>query len=112
MIRIVLISLVVCITMITLTGCQESDSNLVQRARLVGNENLKLKNQLKEKDQEIALLKKDFENLEAEKALAIEEAGNANFKILQLLLESEQNKEKLIQKNAILKEELEKLKAQ
>ncbi len=109
--RTILMSLLVCIS-ILLTGCQESDSNLVQRARFVGNENLKLKNQLKEKDLEIAQLKKDIQNLEAENVRAAQAAGDANIKILRTLAETEQGNQALLQENEKLKEELEKLKAQ
>lgn len=103
---------VFCIVLIMMAGCQESDSTLVQRARLVGNENLKLKDQLQEKDQQIAQLKEDIEKLEAEKVQIIQESGDTNIKIMRIVAETEQRNQALTDENAKLKEELEKLKAQ
>ena len=74
-------SLVFCLTLITLTGCQESESEIVQRARLIGNENLKLKKQLQEKDHQIEQLKKDVQAAEADALKAQEDAGNATMKL-------------------------------
>ena len=110
--RMIVMSLVICIILVMLTGCQESNANLIQRARLVGNENLKLKKQLEEKDLQIAQLQKDIEKLEAEKLQETQKSGDTNFRLLQLLGEAEKNKETLMQENEALKAELEKLKTQ
>ncbi len=54
------------------TGCQESGRKTDRRAQLVGQENLQLKKQIQEKEQEIERLKKEIENLQ-EKAQKDEE---------------------------------------
>ena len=110
--RTILMSLIACIAVPMLTGCQESDSSMVQRARLVGNENLKLKKEIEEKDARITQLQKQIEDLKAENAKAMEESGNANFKLVQMFADSEKANEKLTQENKELKEQLQKLKAQ
>ncbi|MBL7215848.1 MAG: hypothetical protein ISS71_09250 [Phycisphaerae bacterium] len=113
--RTIVTSLVICIALITLTGCQksqESDSGLIQRARLVGNENLQLKKQLEEKDLKIAQLEKDIEQLKTEKAQAAQKAGDTNFRIMQIVAETEKKNQALVQENEKLKQELKKLKVQ
>jgi cell division protein FtsB len=98
--------------MFLFAGCQESDASQIRRARLVANENIQLKKQLQEKDQQIEELKKQIEQIETESAEAIEKSGEASGKTLRLLLESEKSNEALILENERLKEEIEKLKAQ
>lgn len=110
--RTILMSLIVCIAVPMLTGCQESDSSMVQRARLVGSENLKLKKEIEQKEAQIAQLEKQIEELKAENAKAMEESGNANLKLIQMFADSEKTNEKLMQENKELKEQLQKLKAQ
>ena len=95
-----------------LAGCQESDANQIRRARVVGNENLQLKQDMKEKDQQIEDLKKEIEKIETESADAVERAGEMSIKSMRLLLESEKRAEGLLIENRKLEEELEKLKAQ
>lgn len=43
-----------------LTGCRQSDSQLVQRAKLVGSENIQLKKQLEQKEKEIQALRQQM----------------------------------------------------
>lgn len=99
---------------VMLCGCQESESESAQirRARLVGNENLQLKKDLAAKDAEIKQLKKEIEKIEAEKAEQIQKSGDANIKIMKIVLESEQKNAALQAENKTLKAELEKLKKQ
>lgn len=109
------ISLLLGITFMMLAGCQESkgsDTALIQRARLVGNENLQLKKQLEEKNQQIAQLKENIEQLETEKAEAARKAGDTNFRIMQIVAETEKRNEALTQENEKLKNRLEELKSQ
>ena len=94
------------------TGCQKSDASQIRKARLIGAENLKLKKQIEEKDQQIAELKKDIERIEAESAKKQEQAGETSIKSMRLLMESEKRAEGLLIENRKLKEELEKLKAE
>ena len=96
----------------TLSGCQESDASQIRRARLVANENIQLKKQLEEKDQQIEKLKKQILEIEEKTAKSVEQAGNTSIKSMRLLLESEKNNEALILENQKLEDELEKLKAQ
>ena len=110
--RTVVLSLLAGIAAMMLAGCQESESGQIQRARLVGSENLKLKKQLEEKDQQIAQLQDQIEQLKAESEKAAQDATNAYLTILETFTQTEQNNEKLIRENETLKEELEKLKAQ
>lgn len=91
-----------------LTGCQESESSQIQRARIVANENLQLKEQLDEKDQQIADLKKEIERIETEAAKKVETTGETIINSMRILLESEKQNEALRLENETLKKELEK----
>ena len=95
-----------------LAGCQESDAYQIRKARVIGNENLQLKQKLEEKDQQIVELKAKIEALEVENAKVIEQSGEASIKTLRMLLESEKRAEATVIENRKLEEELEKLKAQ
>jgi len=94
-----------------LAGCQESDATQIRKARLVANENLQLKKQLAEKDTQIQDLKKQIEEIEAEKAKADEEFGSTTIKTLQMVAETESRNQALTDENEKLKEEIESLKA-
>ena len=74
-----------------LTGCQESDSSQIRRARLIATENMQLKQDLKERNQQIEDLKTEIEKIETESAEAIERAGETSIKSMRLLLESDRN---------------------
>ncbi len=67
------------------SACQPSSDSMVRRAQLVGNENLKLKKEIQQKDAEIAELKKEIERLKAEYAKFQEDTGQSSIKLLQLL---------------------------
>ncbi len=100
------------LSVLLLTGCQESDAHQIRKARVIGNENLQLKKQLEEKDQQIEELTTQIEALEVEKAKVIEQSGETSIKTLRMLLESEKRAEAIVIENRKLEEELEKLKAQ
>ena len=53
--------LVVFVIAIILFGCSESQTNIEKRSRLVAAENLKLKNDLELRDQEVAKLKESYD---------------------------------------------------
>jgi len=72
-----------------LAGCQESDASQIRKARLVGTENLQLKQELEKKNQQIEELTAQIEALEVEKAKVIEQSGETSIKTLRMLLESE-----------------------
>ena len=95
-----------------LTGCQESDSSQIRRARLIATENMQLKQDLEDRDQQIEELKAQIEALELENAEVIEQSGEASIKTLRMLLESEKRAEAIVIENRKLEEELERLKAQ
>ena len=94
-----------------LAGCQESDASQIRRARVIGNENLQLKQELQEKDEQIAELTAQIEALEVEKAEVIEKSGEMSIKTMRMLLESEKRAEAIVIENRKLEAELEKLKA-
>ena len=110
--QIIILTTVSVIAILWGTGCQESDATQIRRARLVANENLQLKKQLKEKDDQIENLKKEIEKIESEMAQKEEQSGETSLKTLQMLVESEKRAEELAIENRKLKEELEKLKAE
>ncbi|OQY04035.1 MAG: hypothetical protein B6I25_07465 [Planctomycetales bacterium 4572_13] len=93
-----------------LAGCQESDASDIRRARVIGNENLQLKQDLEEKDQQIDKLTAQIEMLEAKNAEVIEQSGETSIKTLRMLLESEKRAEAIVIENRKLEKELEKLK--
>ena len=95
-----------------LTGCQESDSSQIRRARLIATENMQLKQDLEERNRQIEELKAQIEALELENAKVIEQSGEASIKTLRMLLESEKRAEAIVIENRKLKEEIEKLKPQ
>ena len=95
-----------------LTGCQESDSSQIRRARLIATENMQLKQDMEERNRQIEELKAQIEALELENAKVIEQSGEASIKTLRMLLESEKRAEAIVIENRKLEEELEKLKAQ
>ncbi len=68
-------------------SCQPSSDQMVRRAQLVGNENLKLKKELQQKDAEIANLKKEIDRLNAEHAKYEEDTGTTSTQLLRLLAE-------------------------
>jgi len=87
-------------------GSSGSDSAQIGRARMVGNENLKLKKQLDEKDLEIKDLEQKIADMEAENAKAMQDCGDANLKIMQLMAEAEQHVQELTAENQTLKDQL------
>jgi hypothetical protein len=110
--RYIFITRVIALCIPVLIGCQKADSTDIRRARLVANENLQLKKDLQEKDQQIESLKQEIERIESESAEKVERAGETSIKSMRLLLESEQRAEELLIENRKLNEELEKLKGQ
>ena len=99
------------VVMALLSGCSgsaTSESAQISRARMVGNENLKLKKQLADKDLQIKDLKKKNSDLEAEKAKIIQDSGDTNIKVMRIVAETEKRNQELTAENQTLKEQLEK----
>ena len=97
--------------LLSAAGCQEaeSDAALVRRARLVANENITLKKQLDEKDQQIARLEQQIEKLEQEKHKITKDTGEATLRMLQITAEAEQRATFLREENERLKQKLQEL---
>ena len=74
-----LLTAVFLLTVIFTAGCQESNKFSDKRAMLVGNENLQLKKQLKQKDSEIKALNGRIEGLKGD-IVKCEEKGKADVK--------------------------------
>ena len=110
--QIVLIILIVLLSVPLLTGCQESQAGQIRRARVIANENIELKQELKEKDEQIADLQKQIEEMEAKSAEQDKKFGETTLKTLKMLSESEVKYQALSAENEKLKEDIKKLKAQ
>ena len=110
--RLTTILFISALATLLLTGCQESDSSQIRRARLIATENMQLKQDLEERNRQIEELKAQIEALELENAKVIEQSGEASIKTLRMLLESEKRAEAIVIENRKLEEELEKLKTQ
>lgn len=97
---------------ILLAGCQESESDMIKRARLVGSENIQLKKQLAEKDKEIQKLEDEIARLEKERTKDQEEFSNTTINTLQLMADTLENNETLTAEIKALKEQLRQLQSQ
>ncbi|HEG43968.1 MAG TPA: hypothetical protein ENH94_07970 [Phycisphaerales bacterium] len=112
-----LLSAVFLLTVIFTAGCEEANKFSDKRAMLVGNENLQLKDQIKQKDSEIKALNKQIEDLKddivkgKEKARAsVEQVTKAVTDIMGIFAETTKKAAKLETENAQLKKQLEQLK--
>ena len=93
---------------ILISGCEESNLTSQRQARLVGDENLKLKKQLKLCNQEIRELKKILTEYEEEYD-AQEKAGDLAFKLMNDLADSAEEIDKLTDENLQLKTRIQEL---
>ena len=69
------------------TGCQESETSIVQKARVVAAENIELKKQLDNRDTEISALKEQIEECKSEMLKAEEKSGQTNIDLLKIVAE-------------------------
>jgi len=103
----------VALTLSTLiSGCEESNLTSQRRARLVGDENLKLKKQLKLCNQETQELKKvltEYEKEEQKEYDAQEKAGDLAFKLMKNVADSSREIDKLTDENLQLKNKIQEL---
>ena len=97
---------------VLLAGCQESETDMIKRARLVGSENIQLKKQLAEKDKEIQGLKDEIARLEKERAKDRDEFGNTTIQTLQMMADTMAKNEALTAEIKTLKEQLRQLQEQ
>ena len=99
-------------TVIGLSGCREESGKMsLRKARLVGNENIELKKQLKLRDEEIERQKQLVEQCRAEQAKDKELSGDNTINMLKHLAESGKQVSTLRAENAKLKEKLKELQA-
>jgi len=95
-----------------ISGCEESNLTSQRRARLVGDENLKLKKQLKLCNQETQELKKiltEYEKEEQRKYDVQKKEGDLTFKLMNNLADSAEKTEKLTLENLQLKNKIQEL---
>ena len=99
-------------TVITLSGCrEESGDTSLRRARLVGNENIELKEEIKMRDKEIQRQKQLLEQCRADRTKDKEQSGNNTLKLLEQLAESGKQVGTLAAENAQLREKIKELTA-
>lgn len=97
---------------ITLSGCREESGDTgLRRARLVGNENIELKKEIKLRDKEIERQKQLVKQCRAEWAKDKELSGNNTLMMLKHLAESEAQVRTLAAENTQLKEKIKELEA-
>ncbi len=104
---------------ILMSGCEESNLTSQRRARLVGDENLKLKKQLKLCNQETQKLKKilteyekiftEYKKEEKKEYDTQKKADDITFKLMNNLADSAEKIEKLIDENLQLKTRIQEL---
>ena len=110
--QITIVIVISVLGILLLTGCQESEASQIRRARVIASENMQLKQDMEERDQQIEELKAQIEALEVKNAKEHEKFGNTTIKTLQMLSETENRNQALTLENEKLKKELEKLKTQ
>lgn len=99
-------------TLISLSGCREESGNMsLRKARLVGNENIELKEQLKLRDKEIEHQKKLVVQCQTDRAKDQELSGDNTIKMLKHLSKSSIQVNALTAENAKLKEKIKELQA-
>ncbi len=99
-------------TVITLSGCREESSDTsLRRARLVGNENIELKKEIKLRDKEIERQKQLVQQCRADWAKDKDLTGDNMIKLLKHLSESGKQVDALATENAQLKEKIKELEA-
>ncbi|NLH17091.1 MAG: hypothetical protein GX455_10975 [Phycisphaerae bacterium] len=87
-----------------LVGCQETnESAIVKKARLVGQENIELKKQIKKQDQAIQEQKHLLEECRQEMIKSQEDATDTNAKMLEIASKSATEAEELRVENEKLK---------
>ena len=97
---------------ISLSGCREESGDMsLRRARLVGNENIELKKQLKLRDEEIEHQKQLVVQCRKERAKDKKLSGDNAVKLLKHLSESGKQVTALRAENKQLREKIEELEA-
>ena len=101
----------VALTLSTLiSGCEESNLASQRRARLVGDENLKLKEQLKLCNQEIQKLKKALTEYEKElQTDSFKQSEDASGRLLEMLADTSKQVQELTEENQQLRNKVQEL---
>ncbi len=95
------------------TGCREqSNQALVRQARITGNENIELKEQIKTCRQEIEKQKGLLLQYQQDSGKARQTAGENSLRLLKMLAKDSEQTDELIAANKRLKAQLKKLQAQ
>lgn len=112
-----LLTAVFMLTVIFTAGCEESNKFSDRRAMLVGNENMQLKKQLKQKDSEIEALNGRIEGLKGDivkcqenTKASVKQATKAVVDIMGIFAETTRKAAALEAENAQLKIQIEQLK--
>jgi predicted nucleic acid-binding Zn-ribbon protein len=100
---------VMVLSVFLLSSCQKSESEIVKEAKLVGNENIQLKKQLTEKDNEIKSLKDEIAQMESDISKMNEEFGQSTVRTLEMIVQFQKRNEALMEENEELKEQLKQL---
>jgi hypothetical protein len=95
----------------SVSGCREESLN-VKKAKLVGNENLRLKKELQLKDKEIQQQKDLLAEKDAEIARVREQSGDSALKVMKHLADGNKTIADLTAENEQLKEKIKQLEAE
>ena len=97
-------------TVISLSGCREESGNMsLRKARLVGNDNIELKKQLKLRDKETERQKQLVEQCHADRIEDQDLTGDNTIKLLKHLADSSKQVTALTAENKQLKEKIKEL---
>ncbi len=93
-----------------LVGCQEqNESEIVKKARLVGQENIELKKQIKQQDQEIQKHKDILEQCRQEVAAGQQQSADTSSKLLEVVGNSLKDADAVRAENEKLKARIQEL---
>jgi uncharacterized phage infection (PIP) family protein YhgE len=93
-----------------LVGCQEqNESDIVKKARLVGQENIELKKQIKKQDQAVQEQKDLLEQCRQEVAAGQQQSADTSSKMLGMIAASNKETEDLRAENEKLKARIQEL---
>jgi predicted amino acid-binding ACT domain protein len=98
--------------LISISGCgPNKDTSVVRKAKLVGDENIRLKKQLDLKDKEIGKLNETIAEKDAEITRVKQQSGDSSLKIMQHLVQGETAVKQLTAENKQLKAKIKQLEA-
>ena len=98
--------------LVSISGCgPNKDTSVVRKAKLVGDENIRLKNQIEAKDAEIQKQKDLLAEKDTEIAKVKQQSGDSSLKIMQHLVQGEKAVKELTAENEQLKAKIKQLEA-